>query len=515
MTSPLLEIRGLQKSFFATRAVQDVSFDVNAGEIVALMGENGAGKSTVIKMMAGVYKPDAGTIVVDGRPIDEVRAQSVSFIHQTLGLIEWMTVAENIALGMGYPRRGPFIDQRAMNQQALDVLDLVGGGVDPEARIFDLPRTERSLLAIARALVGKPSLLVLDEPTASLPQEDVERLFVVLRRLKAQGTGMIYVSHRLDEIYAIADRAVIMRNGVKVGDKTVSDLPHKELVNLIVGKDTFAVEFAAPRDDVRLELVDVEVGGVGPINLTVRSGEIVGLCGLRGAGQSPAGRAIAGVVPITGGQMKLDGQAVSIRSVRDAIGRRIAFVTSNREAESLAPGLPVRENLFLNPRLWGIRWFHPIVASAERTRARAITSKYSVRPADPEIAADTLSGGNQQKVVLARWLSLNYDVVVLEEPTMGVDVGAKSEIYGLLRQAADTGTAIVVVTTDLEEATAICHRAVVFERGTPRTEVEGSQLSIANLMAAASGLGTSGTSAPLAPTTPPRAHTAAPSPTSA
>lgn len=488
--SALLEIRNLSKAFFATQAVDDVSFDVNAGEIVALMGENGAGKSTVIKMMAGVYKPDGGTITVDGHPIEEVRAKEVSFIHQTLGLIEWMTVAENIALGMGYPKRGPFIDTRAMNRQAAEVLDLVGGGVDPESRIFDLPRTERSLLAIARALVTEPKLLVLDEPTASLPQEDVERLFVVLRRLKQQGTGMIYVSHRLDEIYAIADRAVVMRNGVKVGDKLVADMPHRELVNLIVGKETLAVKFNQPREDERLAMHDVFVGEVGPISMRVKAGEIVGLCGLRGAGQGAAGRAIAGVDTITGGTMEVDGVPVTIKNVRGAIASKIAFVTSNREAESLAPGLSVRENLFLNPGLWGVKWFQPNPADAERTRAREVTSRYSVRPPDSELAADTLSGGNQQKVVLARWLSLAYDIVVLEEPTMGVDVGAKAEIYQLLREAADGGTAIIVVTTDLEEATAICHRALVFERGSVRTEIGADDLSIANLMAAASGLNT-------------------------
>lgn len=494
MSATLLEVRGLRKAFFATQAVQDVSFDVHAGEVVALMGENGAGKSTVIKMLAGVYKPDAGTMRVLGRPIDEVRAKDVSFIHQTLGLIEWMTVAENIALGMGFPKRGPFIDWKAANEQAERVLDLVGGGVDPQTRVFDLPRTERSLLAIARALVGDPKLLVLDEPTASLPHHDVERLFEVLRRLKDAGTGMIYVSHRLDEIYAIADRAVILRNGVKVGDRVVKDLPHKELVNLIVGKDTFAVKFAEPREEVRLKLTGLKVGEVGPIDLSVRSGEIVGLCGLRGAGQGPAGRAIAGVDRVTGGSMELNGKPVSFRSVRDAIAHRVAFVTSNREAESLAPGMPVRENLFLNPSLWGFQWFQPNLMAPERVRATDITSAYSVSPADPEIAADTLSGGNQQKVVLARWLGLNYDLVVLEEPTMGVDVGAKAEIYQLLRHAADAGTAIVVVTTDLEEATAICHRAIVFERGRPRTEVDAEHLSIATLMAAASGLATTDTS---------------------
>ena len=485
----LLEIKNLSKAFFATQAVDDVSFHVDAGEIVALMGENGAGKSTVIKMMAGVYRPDAGSMLIEGRPLDQHRDE-VSFIHQSLGLIEWMTVAENIALGMGYPKRGPFINRAAMRRQALEVLDLVGGGIDPDDRIFDLPRTERSLLAIARALVGNPKVLVLDEPTASLPQEDVERLFVVLRRLRDAGTGMIYVSHRLDEIYAIADRAVIMRNGAKVGDRAVIDLPHSELVSLIVGREAVAVSFAPPQDRVRLELRDVTVGEVGPLTLEIRAGEIVGLVGLRGAGQAPAGRAIAGVDRITAGTISLDGRVLRLVDVKRAIRDRIAFVTSNRESESLAPGLTVRENLFLNPGLWGKKWYLPNLVKAERARAVGITARYGVRPTDPELAADTLSGGNQQKVVLARWLSLGYDVIVLEEPTMGVDVGAKADIYALLREAADQGTAIVVVTTDLEEASLICHRAVVFERGRVRTEVHGADLSIANLMAAASGLAT-------------------------
>jgi len=485
----LLEINNLSKAFFATQAVDDVSFHVNAGEIVALMGENGAGKSTVIKMMAGVYRPDGGTMLIEGRPLEQHRDE-VSFIHQALGLIEWMTVAENIALGMGYPTRGPFIDRKAMRRQALEVLELVGGGIDPDQRIFDLPRTERSLLAIARALVGNPKVLVLDEPTASLPQEDVERLFAVLRRLRDAGTGMIYVSHRLDEIYAIADRAVIMRNGAKVGDRAVADLPHKELVSLIVGREAVSVSFAPPQDRIRLQLKDVTVGEVGPLTLDIRAGEIVGLVGLRGAGQAPAGRAIAGVDRITAGAISLDGRELRLVDVKRAIRDRIAFVTSNRESESLAPGLTVRENLFLNPGLWGKKWYLPNLVKAERDRAVGITARYGVRPTDPELAADTLSGGNQQKVVLARWLSLGYDVIVLEEPTMGVDVGAKADIYALLREAADQGTAIVVVTTDLEEASLICHRAVVFERGRVRTEVHGADLSIANLMAAASGLAT-------------------------
>lgn len=485
----LLEVRDLDKSFFATHAVDHVSFDVNAGEIVALLGENGAGKSTVIKMLAGVYAPDSGAMLLDGEDLDTPSARrKVSFVHQTLGLIEWMTVAENIALAMGFPRRAGVISTKATLAQAERVLDLIGGGVDPTARVFDLPRTERSLLAIARALVGEPALLVLDEPTASLPADDVERLFTVVRRLRDAGTGMIYVSHRLDEIYEIASRAVIMRNGVRVADAPVEGLGHDRLVELIVGHQARTVVFDPPGQDVRLGLDGVRVGDVGPVTTDIRTGEIIALAGLRGAGQTEIGRAIAGVLPPSSGTLRLDGAPIGYTDVRGAIDARVAFVTSNRETESLLPGMSVRENLFVNPALWGHPWHRPLSERAETRDAWDVAERYSVRPRDPELAADTLSGGNQQKVILARWLGLDCEVVVLEEPTMGVDVGAKAEIYDLLRHAAASGTTVVVVTTDLEEASLICHRALVLERGLVTAELTGDDITIAALTAAASGL---------------------------
>jgi len=236
---PLLEVDGLSKSFFATRAAQEVSFTVEQGEIVSLLGENGAGKSTVIKMLSGLYKPDEGSMRLLGVDLDASGTRRrISFVHQNLGLIEWMTVAENIAQVLGYPKRFGFISNRAMNEKAAEVLALVGGGIDPESRVFDLPRTERSLLAIARGLVTNPKLLVLDEPTASLPAADVDRLFAVLRNLRDSGVGMIYVSHRLDEIYQISSRTVVMRNGRVVAQRPVAGLSHGELVELIVGHNT-------------------------------------------------------------------------------------------------------------------------------------------------------------------------------------------------------------------------------------------------------------------------------------
>jgi ribose transport system ATP-binding protein len=482
-------VHGLEKSFFATRAARSVSFEVHEGEIVALLGENGAGKSTVIKMLAGVYRPDAGSISLAGHELGAGDTRKgISFVHQNLGLIEWMTVAENIAQVIGYPRRLGLISGRAMVERAREVLDLVGGGIDPHARVFSLPRTERNLLAIARGLLTGPKVLVLDEPTASLPAHDVERLFTVLRRLRDAGVGMIYVSHRLDEIYEIASRAVVMRNGAVVADRPVADLSHGELVDLIVGAATRDTVFDPPREQVRLRVDGLASAGVGPVSFDVHEGEVLALCGLRGAGQEQVGRAISGAMPLGEGRLAIDGQPVTVRSIPTAIGAGIGFSTSNRETEAVAAGMSVRENLFLNPAVSGRRGWQFRTAKAERAATMTCIDTFGVRPRDPELALDTLSGGNQQKVVLARSFGAGRKVIVLEEPTMGVDVGAKADIYALLRDATRTGTAVVVVSTDMEEVAKVAHRALVFGRGRVVAEIPRAELSIGTLVAAASDL---------------------------
>ncbi|GAA4689647.1 sugar ABC transporter ATP-binding protein [Phytohabitans rumicis] len=487
VSAPLLRVQGLVKSFYGNRAVDDVSFDVPAGRVVALLGENGAGKSTVIKMLAGVYGRDAGHIFLDGQEI--TKPDGISFIHQDLGLVEWMTVAENIALATGFPGgRRRLVSWRAVRRQAEQTLALIGGGIDPDTRIFDLPRTERSLLAIARALVGGAKLLVLDEPTASLPAADVERLFAVLRRLREDGVGMIYVSHRLDEIFQIADDVVVMRNGRVVGAAPTARFTPAELVRLIVGRETRPGAPGAVGERVRLELDGVRVGDVGPVDLRVRAGEVVGLVGLRGAGQEEVGRAVAGVLPARGGAMRLDGAPFAPRHSAMAVRAGVGFATSNRESDGIAAGLSVRENLFLNPSVWGRRLLVPGLTRTERAWAARLVREFDVRPADPERPIDTLSGGNQQKVIVARWFGVGRAVAVLEEPTMGVDVGAKSDIYALLRQAGERGTAALVVSTDLEEVAAICHRALVFHRGRVCRELAGADLTVSALMSAATGL---------------------------
>ena len=490
--APVLSFERVVKVFGGTRAVDDVSFSCRRGEIVALLGENGAGKSTLIKILAGVYRRDAGEVRFAGIDVEAPGARTgLAFIHQDLGLIDWMTVAENMALGYGFGGRSsmtPF-NRASLNGRAAAALELVGGGIDPEARVFDLTRTEKSLLAIARALALDARYLVLDEPTASLPHAEVARLFTVLRRLRSAGVGMIYVSHRLDEVFQIADRVVVMRNGRLVGDQAIADATPDGLVSMIVGHELDRVHAApSPTADaaVRVELTDARIGDVGPVSLAVRAGEIVGLVGLRGAGQASVGRAVAGVEPLTAGRLSVDGLPVAFATARDAAGRGVSFATSNREAEGLANGMTVRENIFVNPALWNRRLFARRSRRDERRHAREVMGRFGVRPADPEKVADTLSGGNQQKVILARWVGIPRVALVLEEPTMGVDVGAKADIYALLTEVVSSGTSVILVSTDFEEVATICHRAIVFSHGVPVRQIDREELSVAALLAAAS-----------------------------
>lgn len=487
----MLEVRNLDKSFYATHAANNVSFSVNQGEVVALLGENGAGKSTVIKMLAGVYRPDSGDVYMDGQKLSlDGTSSEIAFVHQTLGLIEWMTVAENIAQTIGYPKKMGLISPSAMNQQAVEVLKIVGGGIDPDARIFNLTRTDRSLLAIARALIQKPKILVLDEPTASLPASDVERLFEVLKDLQSTGVGIIYVSHRLDEVYEVADRAVIMRNGAVVADREVKTLPKAELVSLIVGHEVLETQFASPGNEIQISLKDFMSSGIGPLTLDIYKGEVIAFCGLRGAGQDEIGRAIAGVLSDVSGSISSGAQHLTYSKVSDAVKNGIGFSTSNRETEAVAIGMSVKENLFLNPLLWGRRIWQMTNLKKERADAFPHLDKFGVRPRDPDLSLDTLSGGNQQKVILARWFGLDFKVMVLEEPTMGVDIGAKADIYGLFGDVTRSGTSLIIISTDMEEVVRVANRAVVFFQGKPVKVVEKNEISFNNLISLASNLET-------------------------
>ena len=519
----LLQFQAISKRFGGTQAVDAVTLDVHAGEILALLGENGAGKSTLIKLLAGIYPADSGEIVFDGRPqavwrtADRAKEtpgrpkfpwspsggrtpqsgglggqhQPVAFIHQDLGLVDWMTVAENVALGMGYPRRFGLIDWRAAESAARRVMARVGCDIDPRRRVFSLTRAEKSLLAIGRALEVKARVLVLDEPSASLPAADVARLFGVLRCLRAQGMAMVYVSHRLDEVMAISDRAAVMRDGKLVAVLATARSSQDELVRWIVGKAlaaTLAKADAATKiGPPVLQLSHAASGNAGPLSLAVQGGEVLGLVGLRGAGHEAISRALFGREPLSAGKMTLQGRDCQFDSPADAIRAGVAYVASERLDENLAASMSVLENLFPNPPLHGDSGLALGRRRRETGRAFKLIRQFDVNPPAPAAEAQQLSGGNQQKVVLARWFALDKPLVVLEEPTAGVDVGAKQQIYGLLRERAAAGTALVVVSTDFEEVATVCSRVLVFRNGLIAAELTGADISVERLLALAAG----------------------------
>jgi ribose transport system ATP-binding protein len=485
----LLVVRGVSKQFGGTQALNDAGMRVNAGEIVALLGENGAGKSTLIKILAGVYALDSGNVTFRGQDMTlSLRRLPIAFIHQDLGLIEWMTVAENICLTLGYPRRFGIVDWNAARARAARALEVLGADIDPDLRIQSLSRTDKSLVAIARALAADAAILVLDEPTASLPANEVARLFAALHRLRARGVGMIYVSHRLDEVFEIADRMVVLRDGRVVGERTVAQTTPEEVILLIVGREPSQV-FRRParrEGSARLEFENVMIGAIGPLDCEVHASEVVGLVGLRGAGQESVGRALFGLAPTSGGRILLDGRPIMPSSPHQAMSAGINLVCADRVAESIVPNLTIRENLFINPLAAGRGLFSFLAPARESQAARELGKRIGLRPNDPALPIEWLSGGNQQKVVVGRWLHLNAKVYVFEDPTAGVDVGAKAEIYRLLDVALAAGAAILIVSTDFEEVAKICHRALVFDRGRVVAELGADGLSVENLLAAAS-----------------------------
>ncbi|WP_442819046.1 sugar ABC transporter ATP-binding protein [Streptomyces sp. NBC_01235] len=493
---PLVRIRGLVKRFGGTLALAGVDLDVHAGRVLALLGPNGAGKSTLIKVLAGVHHADAGQITVDGHPLgSHAASRTMSFIHQDLGLVEWMTVAENIALSTGYPRRAGLISWRLTREGCVDALRIVAGHLDPDTPIAGLASAERSLVAIARALAARAKLIVLDEPTARLPAADCAQLFRVLHALRDLGHGILYVSHRLDEVYEVADSFAVLRDGRLVSHGALAAHSPARLVHDIVGEELTAHRPAtAPADGAAVLTLDgVRTTGAGPVSLELRAGEVLGLVGLTGAGHTELGRALAGSRPLLDGRALLHGRPYRPRTVADAVGLGVGLVPGDRLREGCLAELSVRENLLANPRAGGRsapRWISP---RRERAETATLIERFAVRPRDSEAPIAVLSGGNQQKVMIGRWLRTGLSLLILEEPTASVDVGAKAAIHRLLDQALAEGLAVLLISTDFEEVAGVCRRALVFVRGTVTAELSGADLTAAELTRAASAMPPSGT----------------------
>jgi ribose transport system ATP-binding protein len=488
--APLLTVANLTMAFTGTLALDAVSFDVRRGEIHALLGQNGAGKSTLIKILAGVYSPLAGEVRLGDRVVSPMSERlPINFIHQDLGLVDTMSVAENVAISAGYPRRGRLIDWRAADRAARAALKTMASDINPETPVGLLSSAEKSIVAIARALATHCEILVLDEPTAALPENDVEHLFEALERLRRHGLGIVYVSHRLDEVFRLADRVTVLRDGRQIATEAVSDISVDRLVSMIVGRNVVDTEISSTDETAEplLAVVDLISDHAGPVSFSLMPGETLALVGLRGAGHATIARALFGDRTIVGGTVKLRGREAIARTPEAAMAAGIGFISSKRGEESLASALSVRENLYLNPTLTGANITSWMATAVERTQAEGVVARYSVRPPEVDRVVATLSGGNQQKVVVARWLESGVSLLILEEPTAGVDVGAKAEIYGLMRQSLAKGMGVLLVSTDFEEVAKVCHRALVFNRGRVVAEIQRNELTVSRLTSFAAG----------------------------
>ncbi len=478
MTPPLLELHGIQKSFPGVRALRCADLELQAGEVHALMGENGAGKSTLIKILAGAQQPDAGTIRIDGSgcdirtPQDSLRL-GIAVIHQEFQLIPAMNARENIFLGREQSRFG--FERRRQEQAAVEELfERLDARIDPETPCRELSVAQQQIVEIAKALSQKARILIMDEPTAALPTHDVAKLLDVVRELRAQGLGIIYVSHRLDEVFAVADRATVMRDGEHIATHAVRDLTRERLIELMVGRKLEA-EFpkrSSAIGEERLVTRGLNRGNsVRDVSFALRRGEVLGLTGLVGAGRTEVARLLFGADRRDSGSIVLDGRQLEIRSPRDAIRAGICLLTEDRKQQGLVLGLPVLDNFGLpNLRRFSRAGF--IRETAERSAFGGYVRRLQIKAANPEQLARNLSGGNQQKVVLAKWLEANAEIVIIDEPTRGIDVGAKVEIYHLINTLAAAGKAVLMISSELPEVLGMSDRILVMREGRIAGEIE-------------------------------------------
>ena len=494
-------MRGITKRFGPVTVLEDVRLDIHGGEVHVLAGENGAGKSTLIKILGGVHADFGGTLEIGGREVHprsplEANALGVAVIFQELSLVGSMTVADNIFLGR--PRtRGGFVDDRGQRRQARQLLEQLGIDIDVDQRVEDLPIAAQQLTEIAKAMAQNARVLVMDEPTSSLNAPEVEKLFGLIAQLKARGCGIVYITHKMEEIERIGDRITVLRDGRYVGSASAAELPPAKLVEWMVGRE---LEAQFPRhaphlgaERLRLEHFSVMVPQrtgrpvVDDVTLALHAGEIVGVAGLQGSGNSELFRGLfGGYGRRVSGTALLNGKPLEIRTPRRAIAQGVALLTNDRKATGLVLSLSITANATLAelPRLSPGGWRRP---ARELAAARGLGEALSLRAASLEMEVGMLSGGNQQKVALAKWLAIQPQVLLLDEPTRGIDVGAKREIYQLMNDLTEQGIAILLISSELPELLALSDRVVVLHRGRLTAEFARAEATAANIMGAAMG----------------------------
>ncbi len=471
--APILELKNISKSFPGVQALADVHFDVEPGEVHALLGENGAGKSTLIKIVSGVYEPDVGTLSVSGSKVSfksplEAQAAGIATIYQELLLFPELTVAENIF--MGHPPRTRFgsIDWREMQSRARDILaSLDIQDLDVSMIVGALSIGNRQRVEIAKALSRDARLLIMDEPTAALTEADVDRLFGIVRRLRERSVGVVYISHRLEEVFELADRVTVLRDGNYVATKSVADTDRDNLINMMVGR---TIDTLFPKADAKLGKVVLEVKDLSrrpltnDISFRVQAGEIVGLAGLVGSGRSELAQVIFGVTPAESGEIGVNGEPVTIKNPRDARALGIAYVPEDRGHQGLIRPMMLRENVSLAILDRLVKSLF-VDRSAEERLAKESIQKFAIRASSTEQIVNKLSGGNQQKVVLGKWLATEPILLLMDEPTRGVDVGAKAEIHRLMGELVEQGLAILMISSELPEIMGMSDRILVMREG--------------------------------------------------
>jgi len=471
--TPLLEAASITKSYAGLKALSHVAFELRRGEVHALIGENGAGKSTLIKIITGAVTADSGTLTVGGKPVTHnspnlSKALGIAAIYQQPSLFPHLTVAENIALAV---ESGPIwrkLDWKGRSRLAADLLRRAGASLDPERLVGSLSMPEQQIVEIAKALGAEAKIVIMDEPTASLSDREVESLFGVIALLRGQGVGIIYISHRLEEISAIADRVTVLRDGHTIATREMKDVDRAELIRLMVGRELSAV---FPKREVAIGEVALAVRGLGSaaagvsdISFEVRRGEILGLAGLVGSGRTQVAETLFGLTPADAGEIRLNGEAVRIASPADAIRRGIGYVPEDRRQHGVVLEMPITANCSL-ANLAAVSRGGLISGERERALAEGYIGQLRVKTASPYAEAGSLSGGNQQKVALARWLAIRPTVLILDEPTQGVDVGSKSEIHKLMCDLAEAGMAILMISSELPEILGMSDRIAVMHAG--------------------------------------------------
>jgi monosaccharide-transporting ATPase len=505
MTSPtpLVQLRGVSVSFPGVKALDDVDLRLFPGEVHSLMGENGAGKSTLIKSLTGVHRIDSGSILLDGREVSfssvaDAQAHGISTVYQEVNLLPNLTVAENILLGREPRHAWGGISGRRMRERARELLAVVGLDIDPASQLSAHPPAIQQLVAIVRAIAVRTKVLVLDEPTSSLDNDEVTELFRVISILKAEGVAILFISHFLDQVYEISDRLTVLREGRLVGEYLPHELLRIDLVHKMIGKelatfdeirrglDTSDEGDALDGEDPFVAAIGIgRQGAIEPIDLKVYEGEIVGIAGLLGSGRTELARLLTGVDRADTGSVEVAGRATRLGSPRRALKQRIVYASENRRTEGIIGDLSLRDNIALALQA-DLGWFRRIPLRRQNELAESYIQAMGIKPANPDALMKELSGGNQQKVLLARWLALAPRLLVLDEPTRGIDIGAKAEIQKLVTRLAENGLSVVFISAELEEVLRISHRIAVLRDRRKVADLPNYDLTVSKLLAAMS-----------------------------